>query len=310
MRNFVYLFMTLIAMAFCLAGCSKDSLCEEQLEDVNPVFADGWLYSSLSENFCSFLNAVIYSDAEMNQDSLSAIAKETVSEIQPLFVQTKASESINSFLNSNWELNDSQNNAIALISEIAVNADFNFNLCAHSCEDVIAALQEYDRAPVWLYYYTLQCSYEQINSLSTKADKPSKEFWLGVCTTFLGDIYGTWIGVIITGGTAVGGPVGAILGLAVGVAINHIANHIEIEGIVVDEHGTGMQGASVKVAGESIHTTTGADGLFSLRVSGNCQIVISAPGYEPDVISVGNDDEIRVIRMTPAAGYQNGEPCN
>lgn len=55
---------------------------------------------------------------------------------------------------------------------------------------------------------------------------------------------------------------------------------IDVNGKIVDENGTPMPGASIKVKGKSISTVSDADGFFSLRnVDANDVLVISYLGY-------------------------------
>ncbi|HEY8397018.1 MAG TPA: SusC/RagA family TonB-linked outer membrane protein, partial [Flavihumibacter sp.] len=73
-----------------------------------------------------------------------------------------------------------------------------------------------------------------------------------------------------------------------------------VQGRVLDEKGQPLFGATVDEKGKSNSTTTGADGRFSLEVSGSESVLtISFVGYKTMEVKVGNQTSIEV-RMTLA----------
>ena len=70
-----------------------------------------------------------------------------------------------------------------------------------------------------------------------------------------------------------------------------------IYGVVLDETGEPLPGASVVVKGTSNGVTTDFDGKFSLNVSSGSVLVISYIGYTTQDILVGDQKEV-VISMT------------
>ncbi|GAB3012728.1 TonB-dependent receptor [Cyclobacterium sediminis] len=67
-----------------------------------------------------------------------------------------------------------------------------------------------------------------------------------------------------------------------------------IKGRVVDTDGQGIPGATVLVQGTNIGTVTDIDGNFSFEVPDNAVLIFSFIGYQQQVVSVGNRDEINV----------------
>lgn len=66
---------------------------------------------------------------------------------------------------------------------------------------------------------------------------------------------------------------------------------ITVKGIVVDENGDPLIGASVRVKGNTIGTSTDADGAFMLKCVPSDVIVISYIGYRPQEIPAGKAKE-------------------
>lgn len=68
-----------------------------------------------------------------------------------------------------------------------------------------------------------------------------------------------------------------------------------VQGRVLDEKGQPLFGATVDEKGKSNSTTTGADGRFSLEVSGSESVLtISFVGYKTMEVKVGNQTSIEV----------------
>jgi len=72
-------------------------------------------------------------------------------------------------------------------------------------------------------------------------------------------------------------------------------NDIIVNGKITDSKGKPLQGVSVKIVGKNIGTTTDANGVFSLNVSGNDKLEISFVGYETQIIKVDSRKEINVV---------------
>ncbi|MEP6712724.1 MAG: TonB-dependent receptor, partial [Ferruginibacter sp.] len=69
---------------------------------------------------------------------------------------------------------------------------------------------------------------------------------------------------------------------------------VKITGKITDENGGALQGASVKIKGSTLGTSTGNDGMFSLNVPDNALLIISYIGYEAKEVPVGGRTEINV----------------
>lgn len=72
-------------------------------------------------------------------------------------------------------------------------------------------------------------------------------------------------------------------------------NQKKITGVVVDEKGESIIGASVAVKGTTIGTTTGIDGDFELNVSENSIVTISFIGYISQEISVKDNAYFKIV---------------
>lgn len=68
----------------------------------------------------------------------------------------------------------------------------------------------------------------------------------------------------------------------------------EIHGLVKDSSGEPLIGATVKVKGSTIGTTTNLDGLYSLSVPSGSTLEFSYIGYKSQLLDVGNRDQIVV----------------
>src|ERR1700689_5190978 len=73
-----------------------------------------------------------------------------------------------------------------------------------------------------------------------------------------------------------------------------------ISGVVLDDKGGPLSGATVRVAGSSKGVNTDADGKFTLSVPpGATALTISYVGYDPQEVSLRNGGDIRVS-LNPA----------
>lgn len=79
----------------------------------------------------------------------------------------------------------------------------------------------------------------------------------------------------------------------------------DITGVVSDEKGNKLAGASVSVKGTSKGTTTGANGEYRLSVAdGNAVLVFSYIGYETQEVAVGNKAVVN-ISLNPGSAVLN-----
>ncbi|KAK3582609.1 hypothetical protein CHS0354_024163 [Potamilus streckersoni] len=75
---------------------------------------------------------------------------------------------------------------------------------------------------------------------------------------------------------------------------------IDVKGIVKDEAGESLVGASVKVKGTDLGGKTDLDGRFSFSLSPTAELVVTYVGYEDQTVAVNGQAEL-VIRMKPKA---------
>ena len=68
-----------------------------------------------------------------------------------------------------------------------------------------------------------------------------------------------------------------------------------VTGIVLDDRGDPVIGASVSVKGEKTGAVTDIDGKFTIRTDGNAILVVSYIGFEQQTVSVTNKNTIRVV---------------
>ena len=79
-----------------------------------------------------------------------------------------------------------------------------------------------------------------------------------------------------------------------------------IQGIVRDEQGNPLPGATIKIKGTRMGTATDFEGRFQLALAGNAQVLeVSFIGYRTVEVNVQGKDEIEV-RLQPdqAGGYR------
>lgn len=312
MKKFLFCVFCIVSIlvSVSICSCSKERSTANNVMDETSLLADSGLYSALSGNLCSFLDEVVRSGEVDNDEVLHAIACEKVDEIKPLFAQTKSSPELDSFLNSNWELNKSQYLAMSLLSGIIITENFDFEASAQSCEEIISNLPEVDRAPVLLFYYTVKGVYEYIYPLQTKPGDPI-DTWLGISANILGDIFGSALGALIANeaiGIVVASGAAIILGEGIYMAFECARDHVLIGGIVVSNNGFPISGALIQVAGAAISARSDDNGVFSVRVPEGSTIVVSAEGYEPRAIEISEIGSSR-FALTPKPGYGGGE-CN
>lgn len=76
---------------------------------------------------------------------------------------------------------------------------------------------------------------------------------------------------------------------------------ISVTGIITDENGDPLPGATITVQGTTTGTITDIDGRYSITVPEEASLVISYIGYQPKIISVGNQTEINIRLMLDAS---------
>ena len=88
-------------------------------------------------------------------------------------------------------------------------------------------------------------------------------------------------------------------------SISVFAQKITVTGTVTDEKGSPLPGATVQVKGATLGTTTGADGKYSVDVSGtNATLVFSFVGYFTKEVPVQNKTSINVSLDPDVRGLQ------
>lgn len=74
-----------------------------------------------------------------------------------------------------------------------------------------------------------------------------------------------------------------------------LAQNITVHGIVVDEAGEGLIGATVMEKGTQNGTATDFDGNFELSVPANATLTVSYVGYNPQEVAVNGQTNIRIV---------------
>jgi len=69
---------------------------------------------------------------------------------------------------------------------------------------------------------------------------------------------------------------------------------MKITGVVTDENGEGLPGATVKLKGDSRGAMTGVDGSFSIEVPKGSRLEVSFLGYTPDIVEVGDQTNYNI----------------
>ena len=67
-----------------------------------------------------------------------------------------------------------------------------------------------------------------------------------------------------------------------------------VDGIVVDEAGVPIIGATVKVKNETIGTTTDMDGKFLLKAPANATLIISFIGYKTLAVNLEGEKNVNI----------------
>ena len=74
------------------------------------------------------------------------------------------------------------------------------------------------------------------------------------------------------------------------------AQNIRVSGIVTDQDGNPLIGATVMLQGNTaVGTSTGVDGTYSLNVAANGNLVASMIGYAEQVVPVNNRNKINFV---------------
>src|SRR4051812_46588608 len=76
--------------------------------------------------------------------------------------------------------------------------------------------------------------------------------------------------------------------------ISAVAQQGTLTGIVRDERGVPVSGASIVVKGTGIGTASAANGTFSIAVTPNAVLQVTAVGYETQEVTVGRQNAIDV----------------
>lgn len=82
---------------------------------------------------------------------------------------------------------------------------------------------------------------------------------------------------------------------------NTIIQLKDVSGKVLDETGSPLPGASIKVKGQNISTTTDLNGVFTLKnISADAVITVSFVGYEPQDVNLSTAGQL-VIKLIPVS---------
>ena len=82
-----------------------------------------------------------------------------------------------------------------------------------------------------------------------------------------------------------------------GQALMTQADRITVKGIVIDEYGDPLPGATIQQPGTTVGTVTGADGSFTLSVPADATLIISFVGSKTVEINVAGRNELGIITM-------------
>lgn len=74
-----------------------------------------------------------------------------------------------------------------------------------------------------------------------------------------------------------------------------IHKRIKISGIIVDEKGETLVGATIKAKGAAIGTITDLNGLFTLEVDENAVLIVSTIGYQTQEVKVNGKTNFRIV---------------
>lgn len=92
----------------------------------------------------------------------------------------------------------------------------------------------------------------------------------------------------------------------------------QISGVITDDSGEGLPGATIQVKGTTLGTVTSIDGSYTLKCPSNAVVVVSFVGYRSEEISVNNRTEISVslspdaeaLEEVVVVGYGTQEKMN
>lgn len=90
-----------------------------------------------------------------------------------------------------------------------------------------------------------------------------------------------------------------------GVFAISMAQNKQVTGIVNDESGQPIVGATVIVESTGVGTTTGIDGMFSISTPSTGSLLVSYIGYETSIMSIAGKNNIEVELKTGAEAIEN-----
>lgn len=287
------IFFTLI-FSLLLISCKK-----ERFSVVDHNVPDQCL--EVANNFSKFLleayNSTEFSGS-VSDAELFKLANDCIGE---LALSTKSNVGELSVLPAgDWILDLGHVGAVNDLSEIIRSANFKVDEYEPLCMDYIrrTIADESDRIPLFLFVETVIAAGRDFSFSTKSIPTPWEQFWLDLSTSVLGSIYGSAIAAMITDagvGTAVGSGLGALIGAAAGLIIYYSADKVEVQGIVIDDHGDPVIGASVMAVGSSDGTVTNIDGIFRLKMPRGCSFVISYLGLKPVVVDTRHDGPIKIV---------------
>lgn len=287
--RFSKILITCVLLALATSCNKEDEFCSTQSTRPSSI-------ETVSAGVYDFFNRVYISCQNGIPDDrqLYQLAEESVHDL----LKSISAESIYLPVFNNWSCGDEQSLCFQKIAEVLYSNDLDsFDEIVDS---VIQSLPAQEREPALLYANTIT-SLLSIPCPLTKSSGPWEDFWLSVSASALGSIYGAVIAAAFTDaavGAAVGGAVGAIVGASVGVVV-YYSQTLKVEGVVVDEYGEPITGATVTVAGQSMgpSVVTDLNGSFTIRVPNDCVLRISYLGYQEALFDTR--DQIAYIKMLP-----------
>src|SRR6185436_4483519 len=81
-------------------------------------------------------------------------------------------------------------------------------------------------------------------------------------------------------------------------AVLAFAQSREVTGTVTDPSGQPIPGASIRIKGAKGGTSADQNGSFKLTITGKGSLIITAAGYTPQELSIGEESSFSV-RMSP-----------
>ena len=295
------LILTVLTFNICCSACNKELVSYRQVEqktlgvcsypyDLNLTkFEECKVLSDAYADFFISIEEKLSNGNILNDKELEEIVFNSFKNID---FTTKTLFPTDSSL---WSINKEQNKALAQIRDYFAFCNGNIAEACMISSSLICCFNENEQYPLCLFVSIASAVNDIFDSYITKT--AWEDFWFNLTTSLPAQIWGTAIGAAIggLGGAAAGFALGSIAGAATGAIImSHGGAKMIISGIVVDENGGGLPGASVRQVATNNCTVTGADGLFTIEVSTGSTLEISLLGYKTATI---NTSDVAVVNM-------------